>query len=304
MKPKVTPAGGEELELESGEPKLAAVAFGPKNGIPVLALHGWLDNAASFAALAPFLPELRIVALDLPGHGMSAHRPPNAHYHLIDLLPDALRAADALGWSKFSLLSHSMGAGAAVLLAGAAAERIEALVAIEAIGPLTDEGDAAAERMSNYLKAYPTLATKRVPTYESAAGALAARLRSGEYGRPDGIQKVIERGIRQNDDGRWTWRTDPRLTVGGTPRLTKKQVLSFAKRITCPVLYLRAEPGLALDPVTQAEFAAAIPRLRAVALPGGHHLHLDEPGRVAPIIQDFFRRAGVAAPRLAAPAPG
>jgi hypothetical protein len=37
----------------------------------VIALHGWLDNANSFARLAPQLKGLRIVALDLAGHGYS-----------------------------------------------------------------------------------------------------------------------------------------------------------------------------------------------------------------------------------------
>ncbi|HQC73883.1 MAG TPA: alpha/beta hydrolase, partial [Candidatus Competibacteraceae bacterium] len=67
---------GTALELSTPYLRLAARAWGPADGLPVLAVHGWLDNAASFDALAPLLPELRLVALDLPGHGHSAHRPP------------------------------------------------------------------------------------------------------------------------------------------------------------------------------------------------------------------------------------
>ena len=37
-------------------------------GQRVLALHGWLDNAASFVPLAAQLPGLELVAIDLPGH--------------------------------------------------------------------------------------------------------------------------------------------------------------------------------------------------------------------------------------------
>ena len=68
----------EEIRLSLPHIELAAHVFGPEDGIPVIALHGWLDNANSFARLAPKLHGLRIVALDLAGHGHSAHRPPGA----------------------------------------------------------------------------------------------------------------------------------------------------------------------------------------------------------------------------------
>ncbi len=65
----------EEVRLELPHIELAAHLYGPEDGQPVIALHGWLDNAATFSRLAPRLPGLRIVALDLPGHGHSDHRP-------------------------------------------------------------------------------------------------------------------------------------------------------------------------------------------------------------------------------------
>src|SRR5690606_2312769 len=110
---------------------LAGLAFGPRDGRPVLALHGWLDNAATFVPLAPLLPELRIYALDLPGHGRSSHRPPGARYHYVDWVGDVIEAADALGLDRFALLGHSMGAGISILTAGTFPERVERLALIE-----------------------------------------------------------------------------------------------------------------------------------------------------------------------------
>src|SRR5688500_18042292 len=83
-----------------------------REGAPrVLALHGWLDNAASFVPLAPYLDDVDLVAIDLPGHGRSAHLPPGADYSFAGALHSVLDAADALGWDTFALLGHSMGAG-------------------------------------------------------------------------------------------------------------------------------------------------------------------------------------------------
>ena len=77
-----------EIKLQLPNLKLTAKQWGPESGKPLLALHGWLDNAASFDGLAPLLPELNIVALDLPGHGLSEHKPAGSVYHFIDAVSD------------------------------------------------------------------------------------------------------------------------------------------------------------------------------------------------------------------------
>ena len=47
----------EEIRLSLPHIELAAHIFGPEDCLPVIALHGWLDNANSFARLAPKLAE-------------------------------------------------------------------------------------------------------------------------------------------------------------------------------------------------------------------------------------------------------
>ena len=96
----------EELRLALPHIELAAHVFGPVDGRPVIALYGWLDNANSFARLAPQLQGLRIVALDMAGHGLSQHRPVGAGYALYDYAHDVLQVAEQLGWQRFSLLGH------------------------------------------------------------------------------------------------------------------------------------------------------------------------------------------------------
>ena len=57
---------------------------GPRDAPPVLLVHGWLDNCYSFVPLLTQLPlDKRYIAIDLPGHGHSSHKPKSAYTNLL-----------------------------------------------------------------------------------------------------------------------------------------------------------------------------------------------------------------------------
>ena len=113
-----------EFALEIPMGRIAGLRGGRGTGLPVLALHGWLDNAASFVPLAAHLDGIELVAPDLPGHGRSAHLPRGADYSFAGAVASVLDIADALGWTRFALLGHSMGAGIGSLVAAACPQRV------------------------------------------------------------------------------------------------------------------------------------------------------------------------------------
>ena len=101
----------EELTLALPQGTLAARCWGDPAAPPLLALHGWLDNAGTFDHLAPLLAaHWRVVALDLRGHGRSSHLPAGAWYHYVDYLSDALAAAGRVS-QKFTLMPNCMNRG-------------------------------------------------------------------------------------------------------------------------------------------------------------------------------------------------
>jgi len=267
---------------------LAARVHGPDDGLPVLALHGWLDNAASFDRLAPLLPGLRVVALDLAGHGLSRRRV-GAPYHFIDFVADAAAAADALGWRQFALLGHSLGAGVAALLAGTWPDRVRRLVLLEGLAPLTEADADAPARLRDALAA--ELAPGRGgprPGYPDPQ-VVARRLAEAVQMREDSAALLLARGLHEVAPGRWDWRADGPLRQPSRLRMTAAQVEAFLRAITCPTLLLRANPGMPVDPAFFAARAGWISRLSWVERPGGHHLHLDEPGTVAALVAPFLR---------------
>ncbi len=292
----------EALTLDVPGGRLAALAWGPPDAPPVLALHGWLDNAASFARLAPLLPSHRLVALELPGHGHSAHRPAGVAYHFIDWVGDVVGAADALGWERFALLGHSMGAGVASLVAGTAPARVSHLALLEGLGPLACPPDEAPARLAESLARRGARERKR-PRPHADVVAAAARLRQATPSlSEEGARLLAERGTRpvEGDEGGVIWRSDPRLRGLSPMRMTEEHVQAFLRRIPCPVLVIRAREGYPFDPRTLGARYGCLRQATLEELPGGHHVHLDDPAPVAALLEPFLARPTPAAAPAAA----
>jgi pimeloyl-ACP methyl ester carboxylesterase len=280
----------DELHLPTPHLRLAARLWGPPDGIPVLALHGWLDNAASFDALAPLLPEVRLAALDLPGHGDSEPRPPGVHYHFVDFIPDVIAAADALGWQRFALLGHSLGGGIASFIAATVPERITRLATIEGLGPPTSNSDDGPAQLRKAMIQMCSLPGKRAPFYPTLDAAIQARCEAGGLSRP-AAATLVSRGVRPVGDG-FGWRTDPRLRFVSPLYLSEPQILAYMARITAPALLICGADGYLVKRAYMRERYARIKKLTVEILPGGHHPHLEEPAPCARLLAPFFAADG------------
>ncbi|MCF7221756.1 alpha/beta fold hydrolase [Marilutibacter chinensis] len=283
-----------ELVLDTPLGRIAGLRGGHPGAARVLALHGWLDNAASFAPIAPLLDGIELVAIDLPGHGRSAHLPPGADYSFPGAVNSVLDVADALGWDRFALLGHSMGAGIASLVAASCPERVGRLVAIEALGALADAPENTAARMRQAIAASRALRGKSLRVFPDLALAVRARMAAGtqvgsRLAEP-AARLLVERGTVPVDGG-FVWSSDPRLTLPTFQRPTEAQVNDLVAGIDCPTLTIFAEPAQPYlpDPLRRAR-AALLPDGRLVVMEGGHHLHMEDPATVAAAIGDFFLR--------------
>jgi len=261
-------------------------------GARVLALHGWLDNAASFLPLSAHLGGIDLVAIDQPGHGQSAHLPPGSDYSFVGAINAILDVADALGWERFALLGHSMGAGIASMIAAACPERIERLVAIEALGALAEVPERTVMRMREAVAANRALKDKRLRVFPDVEGAVQARMRASRVpgtglGEPE-VRLLVQRGLRAVEGG-FEWSTDPRLTLPTMTRMTEPQVVDLVAGIDCPVRAIFADPAQPYLPdELRRRRVALLPRGELVVLRGGHHLHMQEPAVVAEAIGDFL----------------
>jgi pimeloyl-ACP methyl ester carboxylesterase len=268
--------------------KIAAKVWNDKSRIPTLALHGWLDNAASFDKIAPLLPQLHIVAIDLPGHGFSEHLPQSANLHIIDITATAILVANHLGWDRFVLLGHSLGACINSLIAGALQERVMWSIMVDALGPITAMPEQAPMQFRAFMQEIISKPNKKPPIYESKDDAVQARLKVNPMFESS-CRILVERGLKQLSDGRWTWRTDPRLLMPSALYLTEEQVLAFLKDITSPVCLIRPEEGFPFPSDMLQKRISTVSNAQVFRIPGQHHLHLDNPESVAHCIHSFMK---------------
>jgi len=277
----------EETTIDIALGRLHALRGGREGAPKVLALHGWLDNAASFVPLAKHLDGIELVALDLPGHGQSAHLPQGAHYTFEVAVHHALDVADALGWEAFRLLGHSMGAGIASLVAASMPARIERLVCIEALGGLSDVAGHTAQRMRESVAAARTLGDKPMRVFPSPEPAIHARMRANHMSEPV-ARLIVERGIRPAEGG-WAWSSDQRLTVPTFVRPVDAQVENVVAGIECPTRVIFADPAQPYLPDDiRRRYAACLPLGELFVMPGTHHLHMETPERIAGIVAPFL----------------
>lgn len=282
----------EEIRINVAGHELAAKQWGDSDKPAILALHGWLDNAATYERIAPRLRDYRIIALDFVGHGFSSHRPEGVRYHFIDNVDDVIGLADALELNTFILMGHSMGAGVASMLAGSFPERVEKLVLIEGIGSNTSKADEAPRILRSAVSDMKRAAAKSKPIYETHSEAIEARMKGiGGISR-EAAESLCARGLVSVSGG-YTWRSDPRLIMSSAIRLTEEMVAGFVKELTMPVLLVTGKQSFLAASDTINSRASLVPDLQRFDGDGNHHLHL-EPETCEPVIaaiESFLARA-------------
>jgi len=239
---------------------LAGLSYGNPANPPVIALHGWLDNAASFTPMAELLDKFHVVALDFPGHGQSAKRPRGTKYHLTDYVADVAHGVEDLGFSRFHLMGHSLGAGVAIVYAALYPEKVQKLVLIDGRAPAKP-------------RQWPSLVAARrkaSPLSEAAA------------------ELLLKRGTTQFDKG-VTVNADPRIKHPSPLYLTEDVVLHFIRQVKAATLLLLAKDGMVIHRANTAERINAFSNLKVVECPGQHHLHMDDAAAITREIEVFLQ---------------
>ena len=276
----------KEFSLASDVGNIAFKVWNEDLADRVLALHGWLDNLATFEPLAAKLTHMRIHGCDLPGHGLSDHLVQGPPYHIIDSAYDIHAILDALKWDDAHIIGHSMGAGIAMVYAAADPASIKSLVLLEGLGPLSSPPEECVDRLQTHMRQRRRLKGKRMPVYENEIQGIAARVAAAEISET-AARLISQRGLKKVDGG-FTWRTDARLRTRSPQAFSEEQVCAYIRNISCPVLFIRARQGFPFGDAILEGRMRCFQNLEYYELDGNHHVHIDRADEVASIIEGFY----------------
>ena len=276
------------------DPPVSVRVLEAGDGPPLVLVHGSGMSASTWAPLMPYLDTYRLIALDLPGFGLSgpfdySGRPLRSHAvaQLTSLL-------DALDLAQVPIVGTSLGGMWALWMAVDAPGRVAAVASlgVPAVALPGMRGDA-------FLTALSTPGLRHlVARIGSPSVAMARRsLARGVIGpgaaerAPEGFFEVVHEGMRQ-PGYRTAMLTHMQLAMRfGRPRPENLISDSELRQITVPVLMIWGNEDPYGGPEIGQRACELIPHARLEIIPGRHAPFLDNPERCGAFINDLVRTA-------------
>jgi pimeloyl-ACP methyl ester carboxylesterase len=281
------------VRVRLADPALEVRVVDVGEGPPVLLVHGSGTDAASWAPLMPHLPGRRLLAVDLPGFGLSdpcdyGARPLRAH-----AVAQMRSIVDALDLRRVPIVGTSLGGWWALCLALAEPARVAAVASlgIPALAFPGVHGDP-------FFTALTTPGLRRLVARMPPPGTRVMRAagRRGALGpravanTPDEWFETVLATMRMP-----AWGTAMVSHLGlafraGRARPGNHFTDAELRRITAPVLFIWGDKDVYGGPDIGRRAGDLMPDARLEVLPGGHAPFLDDPQRCGTLIDDFLTR--------------
>lgn len=238
----------------------------------VVLLHGYLESLLVWDDFVPFLyKKLRVVTLDLPGHGISVV---TGGTHTMEFLADTVAdALHALGISRCTLVGHSMGGYVALALCERHPELLDGLVLLSST-PYADSPEKAENRRREI--ALVQAGRKELLSRVAPAAGFAEENRAR---MADEIEDLTEQVFVTEDEG---------IVALLNGMITRKDRSEELRTTKVPVLFILGRKDNYIPVETAEKMVAEHPEARVVWLENSGHMgFLEEPEATAAALLDF-----------------
>jgi 3-oxoadipate enol-lactonase len=244
------------------------VSYGESgSGAPLVILHSLLTDRRAFDLVIPSLPG-RVIALDLPGYGLSDRAAPS-----IEAFADHMAAAvEVLCDGPATVMGNGLGAFVALGLAIRHPELVARLVLVGAGATFPEEARPAFANMARLVEergmaAVTPTALRRIFTDEFLES------------HPD---EAAERALVLEG-------ADPEVFVAACQALQRVDFTDGASTLGVPILIVVGDEDQATPPAMAATLDGLLPDSRVVVLPGiAHAPQLQDPEGFIETIASFL----------------
>ena len=271
------------VPLDSGL-SLSALVWGV--GPPELVLvHGGAQNAHTWDTVALALGR-PLVAVDLPGHGRSDHRPDH-RYGPASMAADVAAAAAALAPGAEAVVGMSLGGLTAIALAAEHPGLVRRLGVVD-VTPGVDGS-----------KTGPIVAFIDGPDDFDSFEAILARTVEHNPGRSEqSLRRGVLHNAHEDPDGRWRWNydrirnwEDPAGGEGSGVDSPFGAMWDMVGRLGMPTALWQGGRWSVVDDADMAEWMRRCPQTTHAVVDGaGHSIQGDRPLELAGLIEDLLAR--------------
>lgn len=267
------------LPRRGGE--MAILDFGPEDRpVDIVFSHANGFNARTYRTiLSPLAQELRILALDLRGHGATTLPTETIGHEWTVFRDDLLALLEAAVPQPVVLAGHSMGGAASLLAAALSPDRVRRLALFDPVmfaGEAPRRADVADSPLIQQTR-------RRRTTFPGKPAALEAYLGRGAFKtwKPAQVADYVEAGFRETDDGGVTLSCAPEWEAANF-RASRYDVWAAVKASRCPIDIRRAEHGSTcqIDVGEVVRVTGGRIRIRTIA-GASHFLPMERPDVVA-----------------------
>ena len=260
--------------------RLQYADWGNETAPPLVLVHGGRDHCRNWDWVAERLSaDYHVIAPDLRGHGDSAWADASG-YVMPGFIYDLAQLIHQQTSGPVNLIGHSMGGNIATRFTGLYPELIRRLVCIEGLGPspkmeaeLNAKGIEA--RLRGWVDEQRQLAARQPRRYATLADALARMRAENAHLSEAQAEHLTRHGVRQNEDGTYTWKFDPYVRSWPPIDSTREEIRQLWGRIACPTLLVYGTQSWASNPAEDGR-AAHFGNATVTMIEGaGHWVHHD-----------------------------
>ncbi|XP_065333075.1 probable serine hydrolase [Cloeon dipterum] len=242
---------------------------------------------------------LPILAIDLPGHGLSSMYPVGIFHHSTEDIVALRRVVKHFQWKeKLNLMGHSLGSIYSFVYSSLFPNEVNKYIGFDNIKITANDNDKFVRQSGLEIDRF--LKFMENPDYrpEYTWDVIVERQKKGSMDSMtiESTKLLLQRGAYKSakKEGYFGFRRDIRQMVSVHSRLPQEHIREMASRLRCEVLYIKFKGAKYYEDKRKVDEIVEIIKKNSKyfeyhEVEGTHHGHLNNPENVAPIVGNFLK---------------